>query len=626
MCAVSSAKHVLTAAFLALVVASNMRAQGGISRLTTIRGGETVDLVISPTGRHVLRATPDRLELIGLHPEGKNSRRGTLTKGGLNFGLNWAACSNRVAWTRADRGLSNPTIWSSQIYEGRGATVARPQRVSLGMGESPSLSNDGKWIAYASIDSITSTNRTLVVVPSQGGSERTIARLRSRPEAIYWSSDGRSLLVAGVSPDERHAALTRYSLDRAAPVVLSRDSAWVAGSSGGGRFFILVPMRGFAASGDVVKVINQDGAVIGTVPLIQGRRIQYAGLFRGSSLVLVSHEQHFGITTQSIENSKPRELPIVGESNLAPKYSPDGRRMLFTIRDQGSTHLASINVDGTGLQEWKLATVRPDDWGARWSPDGRSIAFESPDRRKLSLLDSRTGSVRTVLEDSRGLGAFYWILRGKELAVFTSRGLARLNLSGTSHIVVPARTLQASRGAGTALDEAALLRSDSALTLISFTGAPNREMMKLPLITTSTAAVSGDQTHVAVYMRDTAANTIELFNISSMSRREIRLPFKISKHAHEPAFTKGDSSLLIIAETQPNETGRVVLVPLHGRRPLEIANTHAFGNGASISASPDGRSIAYTRLSSHSTTLELLDLRKVLRVNSGTMKAATPGC
>ncbi|MGE0641383.1 MAG: prolyl oligopeptidase family serine peptidase [Thermoanaerobaculia bacterium] len=71
-----------------------------------------------------------------------------------------------------------------------------------------------------------------------------------------------------------------------------------------------------------------------------------------------------------------------------PQPSPDGRRVLFTLRttdleaNRGRTDLWVVDVDGTGLRQ--LTANPASDLNGRWSADGRSVFF----------LSSRSGSMQ----------------------------------------------------------------------------------------------------------------------------------------------------------------------------------------------------------------------------------------
>jgi Tol biopolymer transport system component len=60
-------------------------------------------------------------------------------------------------------------------------------------------------------------------------------------------------------------------------------------------------------------------------------------------------------------------------SHLQPRWSPDGRRVVFTNDRDGDEELYVINADGSGMKA--ITDNGLNDWDPGWSPDGRKLVF-----------------------------------------------------------------------------------------------------------------------------------------------------------------------------------------------------------------------------------------------------------
>ncbi len=88
------------------------------------------------------------------------------------------------------------------------------------------------------------------------------------------------------------------------------------------------------------------------------------------------------------------------------KWSPDGRRVLFVVRDAGKPvrvkALFTVNADGSNLRH---QPIRPEHM--MWHPDGQRIMSSTKaqgGRAVLSLLDVDSGSVATIADPHPGSG------------------------------------------------------------------------------------------------------------------------------------------------------------------------------------------------------------------------------
>ena len=147
-----------------------------------------------------------------------------------------------------------------------------------------------------------------------------------------------------------------------------------------------------------------------------------------------------------------------------PQISPDGAKVIYTHvtvnkkKDGYDTALWILPAKGGPARQ---LTDGPRDSAARWSPDGRQIAFlrsvektGKPEPAQIYLLSMEGGEARPLTEIPKGAGGQVWSPDGKRIA-FTSNTLAKdFNKSdkdkedAPSDVRVITRAVYRSNGAG----------------------------------------------------------------------------------------------------------------------------------------------------------------------------------
>ena len=161
-----------------------------------------------------------------------------------------------------------------------------------------------------------------------------------------------------------------------------------------------------------------------------------------------NHQGRLEIHVMDADGSNVRRLttlPADAMFDLAPRFSPDGRRIVFTryITDPGRSALFTVGVDGGGLKQ-----LTP--WGngaadADYSPDGKKLVFEAyPNAQcfgEIYTVDS-DGQHLTNIADNRchaGSSDPVWSPNGEKI-LFTQAhafsggfgfGLATMNPDGS---------------------------------------------------------------------------------------------------------------------------------------------------------------------------------------------------
>jgi Tol biopolymer transport system component len=141
-----------------------------------------------------------------------------------------------------------------------------------------------------------------------------------------------------------------------------------------------------------------------------GSMVAFATNARGGGRVLIMNADGTG---RSVVFESRRRLFSPSE----PAWSPDGERIAFAVLPRrGPTHIAVINVDGTGLVviDSRSNSVAPD-----WSPDGARIVFQQFGRTDaIKTMDPDGNDRETVIE---GGAVPSWSPDGSQI-VFTKGG------------------------------------------------------------------------------------------------------------------------------------------------------------------------------------------------------------
>lgn len=96
-----------------------------------------------------------------------------------------------------------------------------------------------------------------------------------------------------------------------------------------------------------------------------------------------SRDGNSEIYTMRVDGSGARRLTAFHRDDWGPRWSPDGRTLAFLSDRTGSEQIFLIQADGTGLrrpgiaEQYTLADPEPGyrEEGPTWSPDGRRLAF-----------------------------------------------------------------------------------------------------------------------------------------------------------------------------------------------------------------------------------------------------------
>ena len=233
-------------------------------------------------------------------------------------------------------------------------------------------SPDGRWLASASRD------RTVRVMPRQGGPARVLRGHRGEVSALAWAADGKTLFSGGAD-----RAIRAWAMPSGVPLrMMQGHSEGVSGLAvrPGGKLLASVSADGTArlweaASGQPRRKIEAgEGGLAAVAWSPDGQRLAVGG--EGKAVVILDPEsgQASGRWTGHAR----------AVSSLA--WSPDGRCLASASADQ----TAMIWDAGTGRAACVLEGHAQPVTAAAWSPDGTRLATAGEDNH-LALWDAATG-------------------------------------------------------------------------------------------------------------------------------------------------------------------------------------------------------------------------------------------
>ncbi|WP_375188301.1 prolyl oligopeptidase family serine peptidase [Sphingobium yanoikuyae] len=320
--------------------------------------------------------------------------------------------------------------------------AARPftpnDMVSLDRVSSPTVSPDGKWMAYQlrSTDLANNRGRTdlyLLAIDKAGQVPRLIASVSDKNEASpVFSADGGALYyVSNASGDDQ---LWRAPIAGGQPVQISKAPGGISG-------FLLNPQ------GDKVALWADRPVGARTIDDVKAPTPPSAGNGRVYDQLFVRHwdtwsdGQRSQIFVMPVAGGKAVSVMggLVGDSPSKPfggaeelAWSADGKTLFFTLREAGrieplSTNLDIFSVPADGSAKPVNLTDANDatDTMPVVSPDGKWLAYAAmkrpgyeADRLVLMLRNIATGETRALTEGwDRSIGSIAWETHGKGLLV-----------------------------------------------------------------------------------------------------------------------------------------------------------------------------------------------------------------
>jgi Tol biopolymer transport system component len=215
-----------------------------------------------------------------------------------------------------------------------------------------------------------------------------------------------------------------------------------------------------------IFVMNMDGSSVKKLTVSKGGSADAAWSPDGSLIAFDADRGDYpakqgiyvmgdnGVGTRRITS-----LPANATNDLAPRFSPDGSRLVFTrYRGKGRSEKAAlftVRLDGTHLQRLTSFSIHAGD--ADWSPDGKRIVFEAypkPDAfGDVYVVSAKGGRAINLTRNPTGQAGSadpVWSPDGRKVLFLDNRrvggvgrtGLATMNADGSSRRFISRNNLE----------------------------------------------------------------------------------------------------------------------------------------------------------------------------------------
>lgn len=305
--------------------------------------------------------------------------------------------------------------------------MATGETVELEHGSGPRWSPDGRSIAYIGR---TSEGAGLIVATRRGESARLVASvdstnhpLPSSGQTIAWAPDGRSIAYVSATPGPESEPA------EGDPMVITRYLFKPTAAEGLTRFNDNKRLHVF-----VVDLERRAIRQLTDGPFYE-HSIDWSPA--GDQILFVSNREaapdrvfNYDIFTVNPASGATRRLTTTKAAEYYPVFSPDGSRIAFagTTRDLTSsettmedTHAWVMRADGSGRVEVGKA-IDNRQGPPRWTADGRQVLFTVQDRGRVKLMaaDAAAAGATSSIVDERGSVGSFSVAKGTLAYAFSS--------------------------------------------------------------------------------------------------------------------------------------------------------------------------------------------------------------
>lgn len=615
------------------------RAQSGAPQQVRLNdavpaGVRTTQLVVSSDARHVYYGDSTRAIWFYDRTDRRNIR---LTNSGASD-LTISPAGDAIAYVKTEPGSSEQHVWVLPLDARSGLARGAERRVSAMQGDTPAISSDGKWIAFAADDSA-GVGQGVAVAATAGGRERLVVPfLHAGIGSVRWSADAQTLYFAvnppvSCNPDwsclplkdefsQRLGSVHRVAVSGGTPTVVApRAGAGWPGLSTDGSMLV------YRDTGSDARVIVSDTAGRQLNAFAMPGRETVEGWMNGSTLLLSDRGSVRRVRILSIADGSVRVISDTLDQLVDGVFSPDGRTV-SVARCADRCELRLIGLDATTRSVIPL----PDRYagGGAWSPDGKWIAYfasATPSNRKAEIVDVATGRVVPLAAVGSSVGTLLWQSDSRALIISTNSGsgaqhrvsFERVDLEGH---VQPLRQFVVGptpSGGGTFDDHSGTLNTNGEVRRVTLDGdSTNTLLVSLhgQRLAGVPAAAAGAQRLAIRRTRDAEGgyNFVDVMNLDGTDRVTIELPFEYFPGPNGLRMLPGGKQFVVYGGPWTGEAQvGIYLVDVATRSWKKIGSLPPSAFAGELALSPDGKSVLYMTSDISSPRVFTMDLSSFKR-------------
>ncbi len=389
---------------------------------------EESEPAFSPDGNYIaFRSERDGGGIYVIGSTGENER--LVVKGG--FSPSWSVDGSEILYsTQRGSNVYQRVGIDSQLWAINWRTGVKRHIPAGPDAVQPRLSPNGHRIAYWGLRN--SAQRDIWTIPAGGGEPVAVTDDQEEEFCPVWSHDGRHLYFS--SNRSGRLSLWRVRIDEVSGKVLSKPQPLPAPSQYSQFLTISRDGKLMAYASRLIRTNIRripfdpvEGKIIGApewATQMTRRATNHHVSPDGQSLAFFSYgDPQMDIYTFKIGGTEYTQLTNDRSRDRAPRWSPDGQRIAYFSDFSGKFEIWTIRPDGGDRQQ--LTFSRPDQRGfldPAWSPDGTRMLFSLRGGGDSFIMDlSRPFQEQTLftfppLPTGGKFSAYNWSPDGKRIA------------------------------------------------------------------------------------------------------------------------------------------------------------------------------------------------------------------